>query len=409
MNADIPATPGVPTATSPPQPQILVVPGGRRPRLGVYFLGTIVLVGAGVYFGMVPRLQQRALVAAETEELATPTFDTVAPGPGKVPDSLTLSAELKPVIETPVYARASGYVRKWSVDLGAVVKAGDPLAELETPELDREVAEAHATLQQAEAARALADTTAKRWATLAETRLVSIQEVDEKRADLTLKTAAVNAERARVQRLEQLVDFSKITAPFAGTITARQVDVGQLVSAGSSHELFRLARTDRLRAYIRVPQSQSRAVKLGQIAEIALPEAQGRTFEAKVVRTAGAIDAASRTLLTELEIDNSKGEILAGSYARVRLAHAQENVALTLPANTLLFRAEGIQAGVIDANNKVELRTLKLGRDFGPNVEILDGVTVADRVILNPPDSLLQGATVRPATPAKPEVTTAAR
>ncbi|WP_075087579.1 efflux RND transporter periplasmic adaptor subunit [Verrucomicrobium spinosum] len=238
---------------------------------------------------------------------------------------------------------------------------------------------------------------------------MSTQEVDEKRADLTLKTAAVNAERARVQRLEQLVDFSKITAPFAGTITARQVDVGELVSAGSSHELFRLARTDRLRAYIRVPQSQSRAVKLGQIAEIALPEAQGRTFEAKVVRTAGAIDAASRTLLTELEIDNSKGEILAGSYARVRLAHAQENVTLTLPANTLLFRAEGIQAGVIDANNKVQLRTLKLGRDFGPSVEILDGVTVADRVILNPPDSLLQGAMVRPATPAKPEVTTAAR
>lgn len=407
MNADIPATPGAPATASPPEP--FAVPAGRRPRLSLYFMGTVALVGAGVYFGMVPRWQQRALVVAETQELSTPTFDTVSPGPGKVPEALTLSAELKPIIETPVYARASGYVRAWSVDLGAVVKAGDLLAELETPELDREVAEAHATLQQAEAARALAETTAKRWATLAETRLVSTQEVDEKRADLTLKTAAVNAERARVQRLEQLVDFSKITAPFAGTITARQVDVGQLVSAGSSHELFRLARTDRLRAYIRVPQSQSRAVTLGQIAEIALPEAQGRTFEAKIVRTAGAIDAASRTLLTELEIDNSKGEILAGSYARVRLAHAQENVMLTLPANTLLFRAEGIQAGVIDANNKVQLRTLKLGRDFGPNVEILDGVTVADRVILNPPDSLLQGATVRPATPIKPEVTTAAR
>ncbi|MEZ0387741.1 MAG: efflux RND transporter periplasmic adaptor subunit [Verrucomicrobium sp.] len=406
MNADTPA----PAATGTPVPDPHAAHSSqKRPNLFLYFLGALVLIACGVYFGMVPRLAQRAHVAEQTKELAVPTFDTVNPGPGKVPDSLILSAELKPVIETPVYARASGYVRKWFVDLGAKVNEGDLLAELETPELDRELAEAKATLAQSDAARNLAATTAKRWAQLAENRLVSVQEVDEKHADMVLKTAAMDAEKAKVQRLEQLVSFAKITAPFCGTITARQVDVGQLVSAGSSHELFRLARTDRLRAYIRVPQSQSRGVSIGQVAEISLPEAVGRTFEAKVIRTAGAIDAASRTLLTELDIDNSKDEIMSGSYAKVRLAHKQETVALTLPANTLLFRAEGVQAGVIASDNKVEMRTLKLGRDFGPNVEVIGGVTAADRVILNPPDSLVSGAMARPSTVVKDAMTAAAR
>lgn len=386
----------------------------RKPRLSLYLVGILILLGAGVYAGMSPRISQRKAVEAETRELALRTFATVSPAPGKPPEQVTLSAELKPIIETPVYARASGYVRKWYVDLGAKVKEGELLAELETPELDRELAEGRATLRQAEAALALAQSTATRWEELAGTKSVSAQEVEEKRADAVLKTAAMEAEKARVQRLEQLTAFSKITAPFAGTVTAREVDVGQLVSAGSSNELFRLARTDKLRAYIRVPQTQARDVKIGQCAEVVVPEIVGHTFIAKIIRTAGAMDTASRTLLTELEIDNEKGEILAGSYARVRLAQTQADALLTLPANTLLFRAEGIQVGVVDAANKVQMRTLKIGRDFGPRVEILGGVEAGDRVVLNPPDSLTSGtevrlATAEPAPGNNPDPKTAAR
>ncbi len=376
---------------SPPAP----APEKRAPRLSLCLFGVLVLIAAGVCFGMMPRFKQRQAVEAETRDLAIRTFATVTPAPGSPPAPLTLSAELKPIIETPVYARASGYVKQWFVDLGAKVQEGQILAELETPELDRELAEGRATLRQAEAALNLAKSTAKRWTELAGSNSVSAQEVEEKNGDLMLKTAAMEAERARVQRLEQLTSFARITAPYSGTITARQVDVGQLVSAGSSHELFRLARTDKLRAYIRVPQSQARGVSIGQCAEVTVPEIQGRSFTAKIVRTAGAIDTASRTLLTEVELDNEKGEILAGSYARVRLAQSQPDALLTLPANTLLFRAEGIQVGVIDAENKVQMRTLKIGRDFGPSVEVLDGVGTADRVILNPPDSLASGTLVR--------------
>jgi membrane fusion protein (multidrug efflux system) len=390
-----------------------LLPGQRKPRLTLYLVGVLVLLGVGVYAGMSPRLAQRKAVEEVTKQLALRTFATVNPAPGKPPEQVTLSAELKPIIETPVYARASGYVRKWYVDLGAKVKEGELLAELETPEIDRELAEGRATLRQAEAALGLAESTARRWEELAGTKSVSAQEVEEKRADAALKTAAMEAEKARVQRLEQLTSFSRITAPFEGTITAREVDVGQLVSAGSSHELFRLAKTNKLRAYIRVPQTQARGVRIGQCAEVVVPEILGETFIAKIIRTAGAMDTASRTLLTELEIDNEKGEILAGSYARVRLAQNQPDALLTLPANTLLFRAEGIQVGVVDAQNKVQMRTLKIGRDFGPSVEILGGVETGDRVVLNPPDSLASGTEVRLAA-AEPavsdgEVKTAAR
>ncbi|RBP40440.1 RND family efflux transporter MFP subunit [Roseimicrobium gellanilyticum] len=405
-------TPSEPSSQSPPTEELLP-DQQRKPRLSLYLVGVLVLLGAGVYAGMSPRIAQRKAVEEESKQLSLRTFATVNPTPGKPPEQVTLSAELKPIIETPVYARASGYVRKWYVDLGAKVKEGELLAELETPEIDRELAEGRATLRQAEAALGLAESTAKRWEELAGTKSVSAQEVEEKRADAALKTAAMEAEKARVQRLEQLTSFSRITAPFDGTITSREVDVGQLVSAGSSHELFRLAKTNKLRAYIRVPQTQARGVRIGQCAEVVVPEILGETFIAKIIRTAGAMDTASRTLLTELEIDNEKGEILAGSYARVRLAQNQPDALLTLPANTLLFRAEGIQVGVVDAQNKVQMRTLKIGRDFGPNVEILGGVETGDRVVLNPPDSLASGTEVRLAAvepvAASGEVKTAAR
>jgi membrane fusion protein (multidrug efflux system) len=212
--------------------------------------------------------------------------------------------------------------------------------------------------------------------------------------------ATVAAARANVRRLEDLQSFARVTAPFDGTITARGTDVGQLVTAGSGTELFRLAQTGTLRVYVRVPQAAALSVAPGQRAELTIPELPGQVFPAKVVRTAGAISADSRTLLTELQVDNSRGEILAGTYVQVRLTDARVPPTLTLPANTLLFRSEGTQVGVVGPDNKVQLRHVTLGRDFGPTLEILGGVGPTDRVILNPADSLVGGTTVRIAEPA---------
>jgi RND family efflux transporter MFP subunit len=331
----------------------------------------------------------------ETRELAIQTVSVACPGPGKAAAGLVVPAEVKPLLEAPIYARANGYLKRWLVDIGAQVKEGELLAEIDTPELDQELAQSRAQLAETEAALALAKTTAARWAELLKTSSVSEQETAEKQADLQLKSATVQAARANVSRLEELQRFQKVLAPFAGTITARKTDVGDLIVAGSSRELFRLAQTGTLRVYARVPQTSARGVTAGQSAELTFPELPGRAFPGKVVSTSGALSADSRTLLVEMEVDNSAGEILAGSFAQVCFTEAKSEAALTLPSNTLLFRSEGPQVGLVGADGKVELRKVTLGRDFGPTVEILAGVGPADRVILNPFDSLIGGATVR--------------
>ena len=354
-----------------------------------------VLVVIGTIAGLVPRWRHSAALRAETRELAVWSVTVVSPTPGKAAAGLTLPAELKPYLEAPIYARASGYLKRWLVDIGAQVKEGELLAEIDTPELNQELAQARAQLDQARAALGLAKTTAARWTELLKTASVSEQEAAEKQADLELKSANVEAARANVRRLEELQSFESVKAPFAGTITARKTDVGELIAASSGKELFRLAQTGTLRVYVRIPQTAVRGVTPGQIAELTIPELPGRVFPAKVVRTSGALSADSRTLLTELQVDNARGELLAGSYAHVRFTEANPDAALTLPANTLLFRSEGLQVGLVQADGKVQLRNVTLGRDFGPTVEILAGVTATDRVILNPSDSLVSGATVR--------------
>jgi membrane fusion protein (multidrug efflux system) len=354
-----------------------------------------VLIVIGTLAGLIPRSLHRNALRAETRELAIQTVSVVSPAPGKTAAGLTLPAEAKALVEAPIYARTSGYLKRYLVDIGAQVKAGDLLAEIDTPELNQELAQSRAQLAQADAALVLARTTAARWADLVKTSSVSEQEAAEKKADLELKSATVEAARASVRRLEDLQSFERVTAPFAGTITARGTDVGQLVAASNGKELFRLAQTGTLRVYVRVPQAAAQGVAPGQMAELTIPELPGRVFPAKVVRTSGAMSADSRTLLTELEVDNSRGEILAGTYVQVRLAEAKLDPTSTLPANTLLFRAEGPQVGVVGADGKVELRRVALGRDFGPTVEIVGGVGPTDRVILNPADSLVGGTTVR--------------
>jgi len=367
------------------------LPPARGGRL-LLFAGIVIVVAFIV--GLVPRLHQRAQVEADTRELSIATVSVTSAAPSPVSAPLTLSGELKPLSEASIFARANGYVRRWMFDIGAQVEAGQLLAELDTPEIDRELSQARAQLVQAEAARDLAGTTAKRWREMLAGRTVSSQEADEKSGDLQLKKATVEAARANVQRLEDVAGFAKITAPFAGTITARNLDVGQLVNAGSGTELFRLGQLARLRVFVRVPQSHARSVAVGQKAELTLTEIPGRKFAATIVRTAGAVDPASRTLLTELEVDNDKGEILAGSYAQVHLPDTRPEPTATLPSNTLVFRPDGVQIAFV-AGGRIDFRTITLGRDFGHVVEILSGLDPADQVVVNPSDSLLQGAEVR--------------
>jgi RND family efflux transporter MFP subunit len=355
----------------------------------------LVLIIAGAIAGFWPRWRQRAELRIETQELAVQSVSVILPQPGEAAIGLLLPAEVRPFLDSPIYARSSGYVTNWFFDIGAQVKAGDLLAQLDAPELRQELVQAKAQLVQAEAALGLAKITADRWAELLKTASVSEQEAAEKKSDFELKTANVDAARANVRRLQELESFSHVKAPFSGTITARGLDIGQLIMAGSTKELFHLAQTDTLRVYVRVPQTVARAVVPGQLAELTIPEIPGKVFPAKVVRTSGAMTTDSRTLLTELEVDNSQHEILAGSYAQVRFADSHAEAALTVPSNTLLFRSEGPQVGVVRADGKVELRTVTLGRDFGSRLEILEGLARNDHVILNPADSLVSGITVK--------------
>ena len=369
-------------------------------RLGRLLLLTLVILALGLVIGFWPRWSARRALVQETQALAVTSVVVVAPVPGPSTLGLPLPAEVQAFVEAPIHARASGFLKRWLVDIGATVKTGQLLAEIDTPEVYQQLAQARAEVAQHQAALDLAKITAARWTDLLKTASVSQQETAEKQSDLALKKATLDGALANLHRLDELKTFASVMAPFDGTITARQTDVGQLIAAGSGRELFRLARLNPLRVYVRVPQTLSSAIAPGQEAELILDQFPGKKIMAKVVRTAGAIEPGSRTLLTELEADNAHGEILAGSYAQVRFTDSRAAPTLTLSANTLLFRAEGIRVGVVTADGKVGLRAVKLGRDFGQTVEILEGVAAGDRVILNPSDSLADGQAVRVADPA---------
>lgn len=371
----------------------LVKSSAPVPRLRPWAIGILILFIVGFVLGMLPRWRHTNELRAETRELAVPTVTIVKPVPGKSEGGLTLPAEVKARMESPIYSRASGYLTKWSIDIGAKVKSGDLLAEIDTPELDQEIEASRAELEQANAALGLARVTAERWSELLKTASVSEQENAEKEADVKLKTANVNAAKANLHRLEDLKNYTHVVAPFDGIVTARNVDVGDLISSGK--ELFRLADTRTLRIYVRVPQSATHNVIVGTIAEMIVPEMPQRKFATKIVRTAGAIDVASRTLLTEMEVDNSSGELVSGSYAQVTFNDAAKDPALVLPSNCLLFRAEGPQVGIVGSDGHVTLHTVMIGRDFGKTIEILSGVQEGDQVIINPGDSLVTGALVR--------------
>lgn len=397
-DSDAKPAPGAPSPASGKS-----VPAAPKVHLFLWALVFLALFGLAFVAGLLPRQQQRAVLVLDTKELAIPTVTVVSAKPANAPPALAIPAEIRPLTEAPIHARASGYVKRWLVDLGAKVEAGQLLAEIDTPELNQEIAQVRAQLAQTQASLDLAKITAARWAELLKTASVSEQEAAEKKADLALKLATVEAARANVRRLEELQSFDRVLAPFAGVITARRVDVGDLIKADSGTELFRLVEMHKLRVFVRVPQSVAPRMVPGVAAELRVPELPGRVFTAKVARTAGMLAPDSRTLLTELELDNARGEILSGSFAQVTFPDDKPAAALTLAANTLIFHAEGTLVGVVRADNTVELRRVKLGRDFGPVVEIASGIAQSDRVILNPADSLVAGATVRVLEPAAVE------
>jgi RND family efflux transporter MFP subunit len=377
----------------------------RSPLIKLSLMAAViaVLIVTGVVAGFLPRFLKHTELGAETRKLSVLTVTVVSPKPGQSTSNLPLSAEVKPRVETPIYARANGYLKRRLVDIGAHVEAGQLLLEIDTPELDQELERARGQLAQAEATLGLSKVTAARWADLLKTASVSEQDNAEKQADFKLKTAAAEAARAEVRRLQKLKSFARITAPFAGTITVRNIDAGDLIAAGAGKELFHLAQTRKLRIFVQVPQDMARSIRVGQAAEMTVPELPGRVFKPRVIRTAGVITSDSRTLLVELELDNPKEAVLAGGYVQVRFTEAKMEAALTLPANTVLFRPEGPQVGIVRPDGKVELRTVKLGRDFGQTIEILAGVNPNDLVIVNPTDSLATGTEVTVAQAAKKE------
>ena len=365
-------------------------------RIRIAALSVAVILMGGLALGFVPRLRQRKAANADTSQLLIPTVSVVSPLPEKAGDGLRLPAEIRPWLEASIFARANGYLKSWIADIGAHVETGQLLAQIETPDLDQQLEQARAELALAQANLHLAQTTNERWKELLKTASVSEQEAAEKAAARETAAANVEASRANVRRLEELVSFQRVVAPFAGTITIRAVDVGDLIVAGSGgSQLFHLAQTGKLRVYVRVPEPDALGIASGQDATLTTPESPGREFPAKVVTTSEAISPTSRTLLTELEVDNSQHQILPNSYGEVHFNRNSSDSPLTLPSNALLFRAKGLQVGLVRPDNTVDLRDVQVGRDFGQTVEILAGLTPSDRVVANPSDSLLAGTKVR--------------
>ena len=332
------------------------------------------------------------------------TKPTAQPGLG----DLVLPGNVQANYEAPIYARTSGYLKRWLVDIGTKVKAGQLLGEIEAPEVDQQLRQAEADLATAEANQKIADLTAQRWKNLRETDSVSKQEADEKIASAASGDAAqMQAARANVARLRELSGFEKVVAPFDGVVTARNTDIGQLIAAGENTgpALFRVADTHRLRMYVTVPQTYAAAMKAGLTAELVFPDRPGKTYTATLDSTSSAIDQSTRTLLAQLIIDNKNGELLPGAYAEVHFKLPAEDAgqSFKLPANVLLFRSDGLHVGVVDANNKVVLKPVEIGRDYGSDIEIVHGLTADDNVILSPPDSLRDGVAVRVATPGAPK------
>lgn len=378
----------------------------RRPlRRGLIALLAFCIAAAVVISGILPRKRAEADLIKETEQMAVPTVTTVRPRASAPLDEIVLPANVQAYIDSPIYARTNGYLRKWYVDIGAHVQQGQLLAEIETPEIDQQLRQARADLQTAQANLHLAEITANRYEGLLKTDSVSKQDADNAEGNYAAQKANVQSAEANVKRLEELQSFEKIYAPFTGVITARNTDIGALIDSGSSGgmrtELFHIAQPDKLRVYINVPEAYSQSARPGMTADLVLSEFPGRRFPGTLVRTANAIDQNTRTLLVEIRVDNPTGTLMSGAYAEVHLKLPTATNSFILPVNTLLFRSEGLRIATVNDGKHAELKPITLGRDYGTEVEVIAGLAGNDQVIINPPDSIVSGQEVRIAQPAQ--------
>jgi RND family efflux transporter MFP subunit len=367
--------------------------------------GTVLAVVAVVLIVWTVLSSHRASaeLQAVTEAQSVVSVATVRPQPMTQVTELILPGNLQANYEAPIYARTSGYLKRWLVDIGARVKAGQLLGEIESPEVDSQLRQAEADLATAQANQKIAAVTADRWRNLRESDSVSKQEADEKISLAASNDAQVQAARANVQRLKELSGFEKIVAPFDGIVTARNTDIGQLIVAGSNTgpELFRVADMTRLRMYVRVPQTYAAFMTPGVTADLKFPDRPGKVYTAKLDSTSSAIDQASRTLLAQLSVENKNNELLPGAYSEVhfQLPEGVTGSAYKVPANVLLFRADGMHIATVGSNDHVVLKSVTIGRDYGSDIEIINGLSPEDNVILSPPDSLTDGIPVHVSTP----------
>src|SRR5580704_2724525 len=373
----------------------------RQPRSGhgvVIAILVVIIVAGVVVMGVVPRLRAKAALRTETTNLAIPTVVVIHPKHGDPEQEIVLPGNIQAFEDAPIYARTNGYLKKWYVDIGANVKPGQLLAEIETPEVDQQLQVARADLNTAQANMNLSKITADRYDGLKNTDAVSTQDVDNAHGDFEAKKATVAAAGSNVRRLEETQAFNKIYAPFDGIITARNTDIGQLIDSGSggaAKEMFHIQSTRVLRVYINVPQQYSQAAKPGLTADLTLAEFPGRKFKGQLVRTANAIEQASRTLLVEVDVNNTTGELLPGGCTEVQLKLPETVPTFILPVNTLIFRSQGLQIAVVQDGNKASLVPIVLGRDFGSEVEVVSGLSGQENVMVNPPDSLVEGEQVQ--------------
>lgn len=371
------------------------------PRLRV-LLGLVlvcVVAGALVVSGILPRIKAKTVLRQETSVAAEPAVAIVHPQRRAGGQELVLPGNIQAFMDAPIYARTSGYLKKWYFDIGSRVKTGQLLAEIESPEVDQQLQQGREELGTAQANLKLAQLTAQRYTDLLKSDSVAKQDVDNAVQTAAARVTAVKSAEANVKRLEEMVSFEKIYVPFDGVVTARNTDVGQLIASGSAvgqnRELFHVASINKLRVFVNVPQTYSHATTPGLKAKLSLPELPGRAFPGTLVRTADALDPATRTLLVEVDVNNPSGVLMPNAYTEVHFKIKGAQSALTIPSASLLFRSEGIRLPIVKGENRAVLIPVSLGRDFGATIEVLSGVDENTAVIANPPDSLVDGETVR--------------
>jgi RND family efflux transporter MFP subunit len=359
---------------------------------------TSLAVAAVLAYGMWSRVRASKKLGVETSQLAVTQVSVVSPKQTTPAQEIILPGNVQPFISSPIYARTNGYLKNWYADIGARVKQGQLLAVIDAPEVDQQLAQSLSNLNTAKANLALAEITKNRYEGLIKTNAVSQQDVDNAVGSYNANQAMVEADEANVKQLQALQSFERIYAPFDGVITARNTDIGDLISSGSAGgvktDMFHIAQHGTLRVYVNVPEEYSQGVKVGMTANLVLAEFPGRTFQGKLVRTADAINVTTRTLLIEVDVDNPTGTLLTGSYAEVHLQIPTQASTFLLPVNTLIFRSEGLHVGVVK-DGKVALAAVTTGHDFGNEIEIVAGLKANDQVIVNPPDSIVSGQQVQ--------------